>query len=122
VLGDTWSWNGTTWTRLTPATSPPARYAAAMTYDAHTRSVVLYGGASSQISTGSSSNFLDDTWTWDGSTWTQRNRLAHPPALVGGGMVYDAAARNAVLAGGSIPGTPGRSAPVVKSKSTWIWG
>jgi hypothetical protein len=122
VLGDTWSWNGTTWTQLTPATSPPARYAAAVTYDAHISRVVLYGGASSQIGRGSS-NFLDDTWTWDGTTWTQRNPLHHPPALVGGGMVYDAAAPNAVLAGGSIPGgLHHRSAPIVKNKSTWIWG
>ncbi len=25
VLSDTWSWDGTTWTQLTPATSPAAR-------------------------------------------------------------------------------------------------
>ena len=24
-LNDTWTWNGTTWTQLSPATSPPAR-------------------------------------------------------------------------------------------------
>src|SRR5689334_19671901 len=28
--GDTWEWNGSAWTRKTPATSPPARNAAAM--------------------------------------------------------------------------------------------
>jgi hypothetical protein len=24
-VGDTWTWNGTTWAELSPATSPPAR-------------------------------------------------------------------------------------------------
>ena len=43
-LGDTWTWNGTTWTEQTPATSPPARESATMAYDAATGTVVLFGG------------------------------------------------------------------------------
>ena len=31
-LNDTWIWNGTMWTQLSPATSPPALYAASMAY------------------------------------------------------------------------------------------
>src|SRR5690242_347699 len=31
VLGDTWEWDGQSWTRLTPSTSPPVRYSHAMT-------------------------------------------------------------------------------------------
>ena len=44
LLGDTWTWNGTTWTQQTPATSPPARESASMAYDAATGTVVLFGG------------------------------------------------------------------------------
>jgi hypothetical protein len=36
-FGDTWIWNGTTWTRLTPAAAPPGRAYASMTYDSATR-------------------------------------------------------------------------------------
>src|ERR1035441_7174969 len=33
VLNDTWTWSGTNWVALSPATSPPARGSAAMAYD-----------------------------------------------------------------------------------------
>src|SRR5712691_1002940 len=32
-LGDTWTWNGTTWTRLHPAAAPSARHNADLVYD-----------------------------------------------------------------------------------------
>ena len=55
-FGDTWTWDGTTWTKQAPATSPPARYSASMAYDAATGNVVLFGGQGGA--------FLGDTWTW----------------------------------------------------------
>src|SRR5690242_14799971 len=36
-----------TWTKQAPATSPPARWAASMAYDAATGTVVLFGGIDS---------------------------------------------------------------------------
>src|ERR1700719_4514199 len=42
-LADTWSWNGSVWSKLTPATSPPAVRGASMVYDAATHNVVLFG-------------------------------------------------------------------------------
>jgi hypothetical protein len=32
-LGDTWTWNGVTWTQQSPATSPPVRAGSPMAYD-----------------------------------------------------------------------------------------
>ncbi len=43
-LGGTWTWDGSTWTKQAPATSPPARDGASMAYDAATGTVVLFGG------------------------------------------------------------------------------
>ena len=57
ILGDTWTWNGSTWTQQAPATSPPG-YFAATGYDAATASVVLFGGEASPGAP------LGDTWTW----------------------------------------------------------
>jgi hypothetical protein len=34
LLGDTWTWDGQTWTEQTPPMNPPGRYAAGMAYDA----------------------------------------------------------------------------------------
>jgi len=50
---DTWTWDGTTWTKQASAAHPSAREGAAMAYDAATRTVVLFGGG-----------FNADTWTW----------------------------------------------------------
>ncbi len=57
-LGDTWTWDGTTWTQQHPAVHPPARRYAAMAYDAATGAAVLFGG-------GGRPGLLGDTWTWE---------------------------------------------------------
>jgi hypothetical protein len=44
IAGDTWTWDGATWTQQSPATSPPARYAASMAYDPDTSQLILFGG------------------------------------------------------------------------------
>ena len=54
-----------TWTQQHPATSPPGRFGASMAYDPATGDAVLFGGV------GSSGSYLGDTWTWNGTTWTQ---------------------------------------------------
>ena len=65
-LGDTWEWDGQSWSEQFPAASPSARAARGMVYDAYRRRVVLVGGFSA--------DFLisDDMWEWDGHTWFER--------------------------------------------------
>ena len=96
AFGDTWTWNGTTWTQLSPATSPPARSDAAMAYDTQTGQVVLTGG--SGWSPGSGSVDLSDTWTFNGTTWTQGPN--GPSARSGARAAYDSVNGNVVLFGG----------------------
>jgi hypothetical protein len=57
-LRDTWTWDGSTWTKQAPTTSPPARIFASMAYDAATRNVVLFGGQNA------GPRSFNDTWTW----------------------------------------------------------
>ena len=61
---DTWTWNGSTWKRLTPAASPNARDGFGLAYDERRSVTVLAGG--------SPLSDLDmvSTWTWDGVEWT----------------------------------------------------
>jgi hypothetical protein len=56
-LGDTWTWDGTTWTQQHPATHPRPRYGVSMPYDAATGTAVLFGGQGLRIERA-------DTWTW----------------------------------------------------------
>jgi hypothetical protein len=106
-LGDTWTWDGTTWTQQHPATSPPAREYAAMAYDAATGTVVLFGGGNSRRS-------FAGTWTWDGTTWTRQHPATSPPAGDGASMAYDAATGTVVLFGGC-----GRGSTYFDG--TWTW-
>jgi N-acetylneuraminic acid mutarotase len=66
ILDDTWTWDGAAWTEATVANPPPARFHAGMT--TFQDKVLLFGGAGA-IPNGAP--FLADTWTWDGTTWTQ---------------------------------------------------
>jgi hypothetical protein len=61
-LGDTWTWDGTTWTEQQPPTSPAARNGMVTAFDAARGEVVGFGGHDGTVAYG-------DTWTWDGTTW-----------------------------------------------------
>ena len=43
VVGDTWTYDGATWTQQSPAASPPGLSDSSMTYDPSGK-VVLFGG------------------------------------------------------------------------------
>ena len=109
VFGDTWTWNGTTWTQQAPAASPSAREDAAMAYDSGTGEEVLFGGV------GMGNRVHGDTWTWDGTIWTKQPAAGHPVARFGAVMAYDAAAGTEVLFGGQ-----DRGADLLGD--TWTWG
>lgn len=81
------------WKKLSPATSPTARYYPAMAYDPVSRKVVLFGGL------GDSGNF-NDTWTFDGTTWTQVASGVAPPVRNGATMAFDGPTNKLVMFGG----------------------
>jgi hypothetical protein len=66
VLGDTWTWDGSTWTRQFPETRPSRRAAVGMAYDAARGEIVLFGGWSYEA-------VFAETWTYDGTTWTNES-------------------------------------------------
>jgi hypothetical protein len=97
-LGGTWTWDGLDWTEQHPAISPPARGLPMMAYDGGRREVVLFGG---ENSCGEFCLvFLDDTWTWDGTVWTEQFPQRSPPPEAGSGFAYDLARHEVVLFGG----------------------
>jgi len=74
-LNDTWTFDGTSWSRVQTPLSPPARAASQMAYDAVIQKVVLFGGYNGR--------YLGDTWLWDGKTsrWTRATPAHHPTAV-----------------------------------------
>ena len=104
---DTWNWNGTEWTQLNPATSPPGRGSAAMAYDPDTAQLVLFSGYSEP-------NVLNDTWDWNGSTWAQATPPTSPSIRTGASLAYDTGTAQLVLFGGS-------SNSSTEHNDTWVY-
>jgi len=98
VLGDTWEWDGTDWTRRMPTTSPPLRDQPGLSFDTRRGRAVLFGGLVGQFPY---FGYLTDTWDWDGTNWTLRTYSGTPPAgrLVDS-MAYDPLRGQTVLFGG----------------------
>ncbi|MCR9248271.1 MAG: hypothetical protein NXI31_24855 [bacterium] len=105
TFGDTWAWDGTDWSQLSPAVSPPGRYFGGMVYDQLRDRTVLYGGL---VATFFGANYLDDTWEWDGANWSQVTTTNTPGGLVGNpglgevSMAYDVIGGATVLFGGEL--------------------
>ena len=77
-----------------------------MVYDPLRQVTILFGGVSWD-------GILGDTWVWDGSNWTQQQRLNNPPGRLGAGIAYDETIQKVVLFGGL-------SAESVLN-DTWVW-
>src|SRR5438094_453033 len=86
------------WTQRSTTSAPWARFAHDLLSDAARGSVVLFGGFDEVFG-----NFQleNDTWTWDGTTWTQLQPLTSPAARQYYAMAYDAARGRVVLFGGA---------------------
>jgi hypothetical protein len=90
-MGDTWSWNGATWT-LRATSGPGGRAFHGMVYDEARQEIVVHGGWTSGLAT--------STWTWNGVSWTEH-------AVPGPGergylpLAYDTDRQRVVLFGGT---------------------
>jgi hypothetical protein len=109
ALGDTWIWNGTTWSQRDVSPSPPGRIGAAMAYDPASRQLLLFSG------TGATPE--DDTWIWDGVAWHEVRPATNPPPRTDAAIAYDPAIGRIVMFGGWNPDSSGQ--PMYDD--TWTW-
>lgn len=85
ALNDTWEWNGTRWTEVTPSgPRPQGRIFHAMAFDSVRRRTVLFGGRlETEVD-------VQDTWEWDGTGWINVVPAgARPPGRAGHKMAFD---------------------------------
>lgn len=94
---DTWEWNGADW-RLAEALGPPRRYDHAMAYDDSHGLTVLFGG---RLAEGGSSTQYGDTWTWNGTQWSELT-VTGPSARLYHSMAHDSIRCETLLFGGFI--------------------
>ena len=105
---DTWAWDGTTWTQIQTPVSPAARQNHALAYDAARGRVVMFGGETQVNGAG----LVQDTWEFDGSTWTQASPAVAPSARMVHTMTYDTVRKVTLLFGG---------AAGLDLADTWAW-
>lgn len=125
AFADTWVFDGTTWTRLEPPSSPTGRSYAKMVYDPINRGLILYGGFLTSESDAYAIdknlehlNAVNETWLWDGSTWTRLSPLTSPPRTRLNSLVYDNARSKAVL---HASGNYDPSSELYSTGQTWEW-
>ena len=107
VSAETWLWNGSNWTLLTPANNPGPLTEHAMAYDEARGKIVLFGGIHKD------GTYSGETWVWDGSNWQQLHPAASPSPRYGHAMAYDPASRLVVLFGGY--------GDYAETNDTWTW-
>ena len=111
--GTTEEWDGAAWKTFADLkTKPPYRQFAEMFYDQSLKKTVLYGGWDG-------SNYLNTTWQWDGTSWTeQKNNRA--PARTLQAMWFDPILKKTVIYGGL--GRPTPSDRLERYNDMWSLG
>src|SRR4029453_9057717 len=100
-----WQWTGSDWTQLFPSTVPFARASAAVATNTSTGQVVMFGGLADVNP--------NNTWTYDGTTWTLQSPAVQPPLVYAASAAFDPNLEGVVLFGGGSGG--------VDQNTTWLW-
>jgi len=118
---ETWRWDGAEWQALEPEHEPLPRGMGAMTFvppeDPETSDgmTLLFGGNVDTLGLGGTRQIYEanDTWSWDGTDWTELQPETSPPARSEAMIAYDAAREEVVMFGGGLSG--------FAKDDTWIW-
>lgn len=115
---ETSQWDGSVWQPGGSPTAPPHRTRHAMAFDGARGVSVLFGGQHWVTGT---PIVRQDTWTFDGTQWTQRFPATFPAVRCGHAMAYDSARARVVLFGGTSVGWTPSPPPSAFHGDTWEW-
>ncbi|MGH9456152.1 MAG: Kelch repeat-containing protein [Thermoanaerobaculia bacterium] len=98
---ETWTWNGTRWTEVEADTqdTPAFRALPIMFYDPDLGKIVVYGGIGRLERTGTLVRF-GDTFTFDGSRWSELTSASSPPPRYGALVAFNPADGRTHMFGG----------------------
>jgi PKD repeat protein len=114
ALSDTWTFSGGVWTEITSTLnrSPPARWGGQMVWDPVDQLLVMFGGRSLTA-------FMNDTWTFNGTAWTNVTTSVAPQPRAHYTMAYDPVDRYILLSGGDVENILTSSWSLYND--TWSW-
>lgn len=110
-IESTYSWDGTTWTSIGTPFPFGSGFGKAAAWDAANGNVVTFGGSH----LGGLDSCNNDTWIWDGSSWTQLHPTHAPNTRQNAVMFYCPALGQVVLFGGLNTSNLGLRG------DTWAW-
>ncbi len=80
------------WLKIILPNSPSARVNMVMAYDPSAKNIVLFGGYDG--------TYMNDTWIYNGVTWTQLNPVTSPSPRCASAISYDSVSGKMVMFGG----------------------
>lgn len=80
-----WKFDGTNWSIVATAHNPPSRSAPTFAYWPSLGKIVMHGGSQAN----GTAPILDDTWSFDGTDWTEELPCGGGPARTFAGATYD---------------------------------
>lgn len=95
IYADTWEYDGVDWQQVFVSINPSARSFASMVFNQLEKTMIMFGGFYKGAGL-----VLNDTWSYDGISWTQKNILG-PAARAAHAMNYDSVQNKIVLFGGT---------------------
>jgi hypothetical protein len=115
--GDTWTYDGTVWTKQPAAPISTFPNGMSMAYHSAIGHTVRFAGMGHDpLYRGAGGPPINDTWTYNGATWTKQSPSAAPSPRLDASMAYLPGLNSLVLFGGYVPESYGASA------ETWTYG
>lgn len=116
-LDETWTWDGTTWTQV-KRNPPTSRGLQSMWFDPTLKKTVIFGGIG-RITSDDRITRYSDTWTFDGSGWSELKLSTNPGPRYGAQVAVDPRTNRTVLFGGLRVDTNGLVQTQVYANDTW---
>ena len=96
---DTWEYDGTVWTQRAAVSPFGPRTSANLAFDPVRGDVMLFGGLE-VLPGGGGQALFNDTWSWNGASWSQRTPTSPPTYRIDPALATDLDRRRVVLHGG----------------------
>ncbi|MEO0593920.1 MAG: hypothetical protein AAFZ38_10095 [Myxococcota bacterium] len=102
--------------------SPSPRCASAFAPSPLDDGLILFGGGAFGEACSTNDGLVcDDTWLWNGRSWTAITVNRRPPGRNGHSLAYDEARGRIVLFGGASNGEGCRTEATFALRDTWVW-
>jgi hypothetical protein len=108
-------WDGTNWKSFPDLKDKPSNRAfSSLVYDPNLKKTILFGGYNNN-------NYLNDTWSWDGTAWTEikPGKDARPPHRGLAAMWYDPLQKKIIVYGGL--GRGGLNERITRYSDMWAF-